>query len=80
MGSVQLRCPTGPGRLLAILRQNGERPRYLDDNTVEFACSDCARDLRKQGYEIARVLHRFNFAGDLVETVEIARGEEARGR
>lgn len=78
MGSVELRCPVGPSRLLAILRQNGQKPTYLEDNTVEFACSDCARDLRKQGYDIARVLHRFNFAGELTETVEVLRGEEAR--
>ena len=43
MGSVDLRCPVGPRRLLAILRQEGKKPVYLEDNTVEFACSDCAR-------------------------------------
>ena len=78
MSAVQIRCPVGPKRLLAILRQNGEQPRYLDDNTVEFACSDCARDLRKQGYDISRVLHRFNFLGVLVETVELEKSEAGR--
>jgi len=73
MGSVDLRCPVGPRRLLAILRQEGRRPVYLDDNTVEFACSDCARAARRSGRDVLRVLHRFNFAGELVQTEEVLR-------
>ena len=73
MGSVDLRCPVGPRRLLAILRQEGKRPTYLEDNTVEFACSDCARAARRAGRDVLRVLHRFNFAGQLVDTEEVPR-------
>ena len=47
----------------------------MDDGTlVEFACSDCARDLRKQGYDVARVLHQYNIAGELVNTVQVPKG------
>jgi len=75
MSSVDLRCPVGPRRLLAILRQEGKKPVYLEDNTVEFACSDCARAARREGRDVLRVLHRYNFIGELVDTEEVMRGE-----
>lgn len=73
MNSVDLRCPVGPRRLLAILRQEGKKPLYVDGNLVEFACSDCARSARRAGRDVLRVLHRFNFVGELVSTEEVPR-------
>jgi hypothetical protein len=69
MDEIEVRCPVGPQRLLSKLRLSGERPHYLDDNTVEFACSDCKRAVRARGRNVNRVLHRYNFIGELVQTV-----------
>jgi hypothetical protein len=69
MEEVEVRCPVGPQRLLSKLRLTGESPHYTDDNQVEFACQDCKRTLRLRGRQVSRVLHRYNFLGDLVQTV-----------
>lgn len=67
---VDIRCPVGPKRLLAKMRNAGIPPSFDPDaNVVEFSCSDCARALRKTGRDVGRVLHRYNFVGDLVESV-----------
>jgi hypothetical protein len=58
------------------LQISGEKPKYVDGNLLEIACSDCKRELRKQGVEIVRVLHYFNFVGELI-TTEVVRGEPA---
>ena len=69
--AVELRCPVGPRRLLAILRQSGEPIRVVSGNLIEFACADCRREQRRQGQAPEYVLHRFDVAGDLVETVVV---------
>lgn len=77
---VDVRCPVPqvwhdgtckPGRLLLRLRQSGEKPSYVHpDNLIELACEDCKTALRKAGRRgVKRVLHRYNFLGDLVETL-----------
>lgn len=67
---VDIRCPVGPKRLLAKMRSDGQAPGFDPDaNVVEFSCSDCARALRRSGRDVGRVLHRYNFLGDLVESV-----------
>lgn len=67
---VELRCPVGPRRLFAKFRLGGGTdPHVTDDNLVEFACSDCKRSVRDQGRPVDRVLHRYNFFGELVESV-----------
>jgi hypothetical protein len=76
---VEVRCPVGeelpdgycrPGRLLLKLRLSGELPSFVQpDNLIELACEDCRYRLRKAGYRVRRVLHRYNLAGDLVETL-----------
>jgi hypothetical protein len=67
---IEVRCPVGPQRLLALVRaRKGEKPTYKDGGTiVEFACSDCARTYRKQGRKVIRVLHQYNFLGEFVST------------
>jgi hypothetical protein len=76
---VEVRCPVGeelpdgfcrPGRLLLKLRISGEMPSFVQpDNLIELACEDCRYRLRKAGYRVRRVLHRYNLAGELVETL-----------
>jgi hypothetical protein len=69
MGTVEVRCPVGPQRLLSKLRLSGEKPTYVEGNLIEFACDDCKRTIRRSGRTVSRVLHRYNFLGQLVETV-----------
>jgi len=72
---VEIRCPAGPQRLFTKLRLGQLAHRYnIEDNTIEFSCSDCARLLRNRGKGNCQVLHRYNFAGQLVETLVEARG------
>jgi hypothetical protein len=67
---IGLHCPVGPRQLLAKLRLDGGRPRYVDGSLIELACSDCRRTRRRQGLPpVAQVLHRFDVLGVLVETV-----------
>jgi hypothetical protein len=70
--STELRCPVGPQKLLAQVLSSGERPQYVHpDNLIELACNDCARTARRAGDPVARVLHRFNILGELVETLVV---------
>jgi hypothetical protein len=79
MEEVEVRCPVPvelpsghciPGRLLLKLRLSGEIPSYVyPDNLIELACDDCRGRLRKRGVNVKRVLHRFDLAGNLVETL-----------
>jgi len=70
MPDVEVRCPAGPHRLFTKLRLGQIQARYLHpQNWIEFACSDCAKVLNRSATVPVVVLHRFNFAGDLVETV-----------
>jgi hypothetical protein len=46
----------------------GEQPQYVEGNLMEFACDDCKKQLRRSGDNVFRVLHRYNFLGELVET------------
>lgn len=69
MQTVEIRCPVGPRRLLSKLLVAGEKPHVVEGNLIEFACDDCKRTLRQQGRIVIRVLHRYDLAGELVETV-----------
>jgi hypothetical protein len=76
---IEVRCPvpqelpsghSRPGRLLLKLRLSGEIPSYVyPDNLIELACEECRERLRKRGVRVKRVLHRFDLAGNLVETL-----------
>lgn len=65
---IEVRCPVGTGRLFAMAVANGERPVMADGNLMEFVCRDCAKELRQTDPSVARVLHRYNIIGELVET------------
>jgi hypothetical protein len=66
---VELRCPEGIGGLLMKVRREGEMPRVSEGNLLELNCRDCARNARQVDPSVRRVLHRFSFAGDIVESV-----------
>jgi hypothetical protein len=70
---VELRCPTGPRKLFAKLRLEGAQPVITSDNLIELACQDCRRTLRKEGQDVALVLHRYDIIGNLIETVSVDR-------
>jgi hypothetical protein len=76
---IEVRCPVPqefpsghcrPGKLLMKLRLSGERPSYVQpDNLIELACEECRLRLRRRGTRVKRVLHRFDLAGNLIETL-----------
>jgi hypothetical protein len=71
---VELRCPAQvrkpdghcfPGKLFAMLVVSGQEPSYVHpDNLIELPCHDC-----KKARGVKRVLHRYDFAGNLVDTL-----------
>lgn len=66
---VEVRCPVGPQRLFTRLQVGDETARMIQpQNWIEFTCSDCARRIGRQRDQKVRVLHRYNFAGDLIES------------
>lgn len=76
---IEVRCPVGyrepnghcrPGRLLFKLVTAGGAPSFVrPDNLIELPCEDCKYRLGKMGRRVKRVLHRFDLAGNLVETL-----------
>jgi hypothetical protein len=82
---VDLRCPSDlpgrdgachPGKLLARLRGTGQRPSWVQpDNLIELECSDCKAKMRRAGRRVARVLHRFDFAGEPAGTLVVDEDE-----
>lgn len=74
--TVDLRCPVGPRQLLGkVLRESGRVP-VDSSNLMELACRDCARTLRRSDPTVARVVHRYDLLGNLVES-EIAHRDSA---
>ena len=57
--------------MLSKLLLAGEQPDIVDGNLIEFNCEDCKRQMRRSGRSVARILHRYNLAGELVETVVV---------
>lgn len=75
---VELRCPEPvrrggecrPGKLFSVLHLNGDKPSYIQpDNLIEMYCLDCKRARAAEGRPVRRVLHRYDFAGTLVDTL-----------
>lgn len=66
---VEIRCPNGPQRLFGKFRLRQESARIIQpDNLIEFSCSDCSR-ARSRVDGPVRVFHRYDFAGNHVETL-----------
>lgn len=69
---MEVRCPYGARRLFARMIQRGERPSYVHpDNLIEFSCYDCRHARQSRGERVSRVLHRYNAAGEFVETLVV---------
>lgn len=73
METIELRCDANPRRLFAKLLVR-ETPHVADGNLLEFSCRDCRASLRASGAGAEVVLHRFDVAGELVETVVVRAG------
>ena len=68
--TIELRCPVGPRRLFGkYVMEHGRVP--IVNNLMEFACSDCKKTRKRLGLDVELILHRFDLAGTLVETVEV---------
>jgi hypothetical protein len=69
---LEYRCPLGARRLFARAIQRGEKPQYIHpDNLIEFSCYDCRHRMRDHGRQVKRVLHRYDLAGELIETLVV---------
>ncbi len=68
---VEVRCPTGPRKLFTKLKLGETTARYIQPgNLIEFRCPDGTRLLRRSlGDAGQSVYHRYNFIGELVETI-----------
>jgi hypothetical protein len=75
---VEVRCPNPVekhgkcymGKLFTVLYLNGDQPSYIQpDNLIEMYCLDCKRRYLAEGRLVSRVLHRYDFAGRLVDTL-----------
>lgn len=76
---VELRCPRpvrtrsgdcSPGHLFAKLVIEGDAPSFVQpNNLIEMACSNCRKQHEREGRPVKRVLHRYDFVGELVETL-----------
>ena len=62
MPVIDVRCDKFQRRLFVRLLTT-EKPVIVEGNLLEFACRDCAKLEKAE-----RVLHRFDVAGELVET------------
>lgn len=69
MEVVEMRCPVGPRRLLGKVLREGGRLHVTDSNLMELNCDDCKKTMRQRGDYVTRVLHRYDLAGELVESV-----------
>lgn len=70
--TIEVRCPNGPQQLFTKLKLGEEFGGYVHPgNLIEFTCRDCARKLTRERNDGVRyvVYHRFNFIGELVQTV-----------
>ncbi len=78
---IEVRCPVPtelpggecrPGKLLLKLRVAGEIPSFVHpDNLIELSCEDCKTRARRAGRPVRRVLHRYDLAGNLAETLTV---------
>lgn len=74
---VEVRCPAGPQRLFTKLRLGQTTAQYIQpDNLIEFSCGDCARLIARANGLRVTVLHRFNFVGELVQTLTRPREQQ----
>lgn len=67
---VDVKCPVGPRELLERLtfKRDPEefRPFVDNDNLMNLKCSFCTRQARKSDPSVLRIIHQYNFIGELV--------------
>lgn len=73
--TVEVRCPVGPRKLFTKLKLGEETGGYLPNGLIEFSCQDCAKTVGREQNRPMRVYHRYNFLGDLIQTVALGREE-----
>jgi hypothetical protein len=66
--AVELRCNANPSRLLGKIKDPDSGVEIVEGNLIEIACEWCKQSERMKGVRCRRVLHRYNVAGELVET------------
>lgn len=72
---VEVRCPQGPKNLLMKLSLEPGHPVVRTrENLIEIFCRDCSRIAKRQMSQAGlstdfRIIHRFDFAGEFVESV-----------
>lgn len=76
---VEIRCPQGPKNLLMKLQRDPSSIVPVTEGLMELLCRDCTRHARRQMRsaglsENFRIVHRFNFAGEFVESVRQSMG------
>lgn len=69
--AVDLRCPRDTRRLFGRVLREGT---IVEDNLIEFACTDCRKKAKIDDPGVLLVLHRFNVLGECVETVTTRHG------
>lgn len=68
MTTVEVRCPAGLRKLLMKLSLGEESGQMVRGNLMELSCNDCSRAASRAHRRPMRVLHHFNFLGELVTT------------
>lgn len=67
----EIRCPEDSRRLFSKFILDTKNSIITSDNLIEFACQNCKKNLKDEGIIVDNVLHRYNIAGELVETVQV---------
>lgn len=70
MEVVDLRCPEDPRTLLLKYHREVGRPP-LSNNLMELHCRVCTKNARQFDSGVQRVVHRFDLAGVLVESLAL---------
>ena len=65
--ATEIRCPTEYRRMFGKLVRRGEDVTVVE-NLLEFSCRSCTKEQKAADPAIVRVVHRYNIAGELIET------------
>lgn len=61
----EVRCPGEYSKLFMMLNPDPIYGMYVPEESVyEFACSDCARESRRNGRPVKRVIHKYYLDGE----------------
>ena len=77
----EVRCPQGARALLAKVKAEGGVAQRTPENLLEIMCRTCTRNARREMEQVGmatdfRILHRFDFGGEFVESVREAFGPQ----